>query len=104
MDESFYLPRKEHEEFAKRQDAENHRQNRRIDEVEETVKQIGALTTSVEKLALSMESMLQELEKQGKRLEVLEGRDGEMWRKVTGYILTTIIGIVVGYVFTQIGM
>ncbi len=104
MDESFYLPRKEHEEFAKRQDAENHRQNRRIDEVEETVKQIGALTTSVEKLALSMESMLQELEKQGKRLEVLEGRDGEMWRKVTGYILTAIIGIVVGYIFTQIGM
>lgn len=104
MDESFFLPRKEHEEFAKRQDAENHRQNRRIDEVEETVKQIGALTTSVEKLALSMESMLQELEKQGKRLEVLEGRDGEMWRKVTGHILTAIIGIVVGYIFTRIGM
>lgn len=99
-----YLPRKEHEEFAKRQDAENHRQNRRIEELEESVRQIGALTTSVEKLALSMEGMLQEQEKQGKRLEVLESRDGEMWRKVTGYILTTIIGIVVGYIFTQIGM
>jgi len=58
----------------------------------------------VEKLALSMEGMLQEQKKQGKRLEVLESRDGEMWRKVTGYILTTIIGIVVGYIFTQIGM
>lgn len=99
-----YLPRKEHEEFAKRQDAENHRQNRRIEELEESVRQIGALATSVEKLALSMEGMLQEQEKQGKRLEVLESRDGEMWRKVTGYILTTIIGIVVGYIFTQIGM
>ncbi len=104
MDDSFYLPRKEHEEFAKRQDAENHRQNRRIEELEESVRQIGALATSVEKLALSMEGMLQEQEKQGKRLEVLESRDGEMWRKVTGYILTTIIGIVVGYIFTQIGM
>ncbi|MDE7002110.1 MAG: hypothetical protein K2P73_17770 [Lachnospiraceae bacterium] len=104
MDESMYLPRKEHEEFAKRQDAENHRQNRRIEELEESVRQIGALTTSVEKLALSMESMLQELEKQGKRLEVLESRDGEMWRKVTGHIITAIIGIVVGYIFTRIGM
>ncbi len=103
MDDSFVL-RKEHEEFARRQDDENHRQNRRIQELEEQVRQIGALTTSVEKLALSMESMLQELEKQGKRLEILEGRDGEMWRKVTGHILTAIIGIVVGYIFTQIGM
>lgn len=35
------------------------------------------MATSVEKLALSMQSMLKEQEKQGKRLEVLEGRDGE---------------------------
>lgn len=104
MDESMYLPRKEHEEFARRQDEENHRQNRRIEELEENVRQTGELTTSVGKLATSMESMLKEQEKQGKRLEVLEGRDGEMWRKVTWHIITTIIGIVVGYVFTRIGM
>jgi len=104
MDESMYLPREEHKEFAKRQDEENHRQNRRIEELEESVRQIGALTTSVEKLASSMESMLKELEKQGRRLEVLEGRDGEMWRKVAGHIITAIISIVAGYVFAQIGM
>ncbi len=97
------ITRAEHDEFAKRQDDENHRQNRRIEELEETVRQIGALTTSVEKLASSMESMVKEQEKQGKRLEVLEGRDGEMWRKVTGYFITAIIGIVVGYVFKQAG-
>ena len=103
MDEKF-VPIREHEEFAKRQDAENRRQNKRIDELEENVRQLGAFTTSVEKLASSMESMLKEQEKQGERLEVLEGRDGEMWRKVTGHIITAIIGIVVGYIFTQIGM
>ncbi len=104
MDENNFILRREHEEFAKRQDEENHRQNRRIEELEDTVRQIGALTTAVEKLASSMESMLKEQEKQGKRLELLEGRDGEMWRKVTGYIITTMIGIVVGYIFTRIGM
>lgn len=104
MDDSSYLPRKEHEEFAKRQDDENKRQNRRIEELEENVRQIGALNTSVEKLASSMESMLKEQEKQGKRLEVIEGRDGEMWRKVVGHIITAIISIVAGYVFAQIGM
>ena len=99
-----FISRKEHEEFAKRQDEENHRQNRRIGTLEENVRQIGALTTSVEKLAASMESMLKELEKQGKRLEVLEGRDGEMWRKVAGHIITSIISVVIGYIFARIGM
>ena len=48
--------------------------------------------------------MVKEQEKEGKRLEVLEGRDGEMWRKVVGYIITAVIGIVIGFVFHQIGM
>lgn len=51
-----------------------------------------------------MEAMLKEQVKQGKRLETLENRDGEMWRKIVGYIVTAVIGIVLGFVFTQIGM
>ncbi|MBQ6091375.1 MAG: hypothetical protein IJL07_08945 [Lachnospiraceae bacterium] len=98
------ITRKEHEEFSKRIDEENTRQNHRINALEETVRQIGSLTTSVEKLATSMESMLKEQEKQGKRLETLEGRDGEMWRKVVGYLITGVVGIVLGFVFTKIGM
>ena len=57
----------------------------------------------MQKLALSMESMLKEQEKQGKRLETMEGRDGEKWRNVTGYIITFIVGLVVSYIFSQIG-
>ena len=36
--------------------------------------------------------------------ERLESRDGEMWRKVSGYIITAVIGIVIGFIFTQLGM
>lgn len=98
------ITRAEHEEFRKRLEEENKRQDRRIELLEENVREMGALTTSVEKLAQSMESMVKEQEKQGKRLEVLESRDGEMWRKVVGYVVTAVIGIVLGFVFTQIGM
>ncbi len=98
------ITRAEHEEFRKRLEEQNQRQDKRIALLEESVRQIGALTTSVEKLALSMESMAKEQERQGERMEVLEGRDGEMWRKVVGYIVTAVIGIVLGFVFTQIGM
>lgn len=98
------INRAEHEEFRKRIEEENKRQNRRIDLLEESVKQLNSLTLSVEKLASNMENMLKEQGRQGKRLEKLENRDGEKWRKVTGYVVTTIVGIVVGFIFKQIGM
>ena len=102
--ENDYVTKEVHEEFAKRMEEENRRQNERIKLLEENVRQIGSLTTSVEKLASNMESMVKEQEKQGTRLEALESRDGEMWRKVVAYIVTAVVGIVLGYLFTQIGM
>lgn len=98
------ITRAEHEEFVRRMDEANHRQSKRIEIVEKEVKQIGELTTSIEKLALSMENMVKEQVNQGKRLEELENRDGEMWRKVTGYLITAVIGIMIGFLFKQIGM
>ena len=102
MDE--YIRRQEHDEFARRMEDEHKRTSHRLSELEETVHQIGALTASVEKLALSVESMAKSQTKQEERLEELEGRDGQMWRKVSGYVVTAVIGIVIGYIFTQIGM
>lgn len=97
-----FITRTEHNEYAQRIDAENKRQNERLRLLEENVSHITALTASVEKLAVSMEHMAKEQEKQGARLETLEGRDGEMWRKVVAYIATAIVGIVLGFVFTRV--
>lgn len=99
-----YITRAEHEEFKLRMEQENHRQNRRIETLEENTQQITQLTVSVEKLAQSIELMVSEQKQQGKRLETLESRDGEMWRKVTGYVITTIVGLVIGLIATQIGL
>lgn len=98
------ITRAEHEEFRRRLEEENDRQNKRISLLEDSVRQTGALTAAVERLATNMENMAKEQDKQGKRLEILEKRDGEMWRKVVGYIITAVIGIILGFVFTQIGM
>ena len=97
------ITRAEHEEFKERMDEANHRQNRRIDALEEEIRQTRTLTASVEKLAVSMESMVKEQEQQGRRLATLEARDGEKWRQVTGYIITAVISIVLGFVFAYLG-
>ncbi len=99
-----YLPMAVHEEYAKRMEDEHRRQNARITNLEQTVRDINSLTSSVASLARSVEQMAKEQEKQGERLETLEGRDGEMWRKVVGYVLTFVIGAVLSFVFASIGI
>lgn len=98
------ITRAEHEEFKKRLEEENKRQDKRIGLLEESNKQICALTISVEKLATSIESMVKEQEAQGTRLETLENRDGKMWRAAVSYTITAVIGVVIGFIFNQIGM
>lgn len=99
-----YLTRQEHQEFKEGLEKENHRQDKQIEILENTVRQINDLTLSVQKLATNMEGMLSKQTEQGKRLEELENRDGEKWRQVTGYVITALIGAVFGFVFKQIGM
>ncbi len=99
-----YVGREEHNEFVKRMEDAEERNNARLKLLEDAVKQNTALTISVEKLANSMENMANEQMKQGERLEALEGRDGEKWRNVASTVLSTIIGIIVGVVATQLGL
>ena len=98
------ITRAEHEEFRKRMEEEHNRQNQRIKLLEEQTKQVTEIALSVRELAQSIKQMAETQKEQGEKLEKLESRDGEMWRKVTGYIITAIIGIVIGFVFQQIGM
>lgn len=105
------ITRAEHEEFRrlmdeanKRLDDENQRQNRRIQLLEDNVQETRQLAASVKELAISMASMAKEQERQGKRLETIEGRDGEKWRTVVSHIATTIVGAVIMYFLGKNGM
>ena len=98
------ITRAEHEEFRRRLEEENRRQDKRLELLEKSVREIGELTTSVEKLAQSVQSMVREQERQGERLETLESRDGELWRKVVSYTATAAVGVLVGLIFQQAGL
>lgn len=98
------ITRAEHEEFRRRMEEEHNRQNSRIKLLEEQTKQVTDIAISVRELALSVKQMAETQKEQSEKLEKLEERDGEMWRKVVGYIVTAIVGIVIGFVFKQIGM
>ena len=98
------LTRAEHNEFAKRMEDEHIRQNKRISKLEESFNQNTRLLVSVEKLAANMETMQKEQADQGERLEKLEAKGGEKWDKLVGYVISGIVGIIIGFLFKQIGM
>ena len=102
MDEP--ISRAEHEEFARRIADQERRQDKRLELLEENVREIGTLTASVEKLALSVQSMVKEQERQGQRLETLEGRDGAKWRKFVGYVASALVAGIVGFLLAQLGI
>lgn len=98
------ITRAEHEEFVKRIDAENDRQNARIKLLEDQTKQVTDIAMSVRELAQSVKQMAETQKEQGEKLEKLEGMDGEKWRSVVGCAITAVIGILIGFVFKQLGM
>lgn len=65
---------------------------------------IGTLTASIERLTISVQSMVKEQERQGQRLETLEGRDGAKWRKLMGYIVSALAAGAVGFLLGQVGL
>mgnify|MGYP006979129404 FL=1 len=99
-----YISRNEHNAFARGVDREQVRQNKRIADLEATVRQINDLTLSVQKLAINMENMLVNQTEQSKRLEELENRDGEKWRSISMYVLTALIGAVLGFALKEVGL
>ena len=99
-----YITRPEHDEFVKRIEGEDKRQNRRIEELEKTSEEIHNMAKSLVVMCEKMSAMSNSIDVLNSKVETIESRDGEMWRKVVGYIVTCVLGIVVGYIFKQIGM
>ena len=56
------ISRAEHEEFRRRLEEENRRQDKRIELLEDNIRELNQLTASVSKLATSIESMVKEQE------------------------------------------
>ena len=96
------ISRQEHEEFARRIDAENERQNRRIALLEENGQHINAMTVSIEKMAVNMENMLAEQRKLGDRMEVLEKEPAETHKQIKMTVITALVSAIVGALATAI--
>lgn len=72
----------------------------RMDECEKDKEQLFGIVKSIERLAVNMEHMAHEQQKQGERLEALEHEPIDAFkhykRLVIGCIITTVLGALIG--------
>lgn len=91
------------DERCRRLDEEDKRHNERLRQLEASLTEINRLAISTEKLAATMEQMLEEQKAQGQRISKLESRDGEKWRGVVKIAATAVLSAVIGAVLMMLG-
>lgn len=98
------ISRQECKVCQEKYDEINNNQNRRLDALEENVKQIQSLTVSVERMALSIEQMTKELSKQGQRLEAIEKEPAQKWKQAVSVVISVVITAVTTFFLARMGM
>lgn len=109
--ENEYLSRREHEEFAKRMETENHRlsdedtrQNQRIKELETTVKQIADLTVAINSMTTSISNMTAEIKQQGERIQNIEQKPAKRWEQLVTDIIKLAVAAIFGGLVAKFGI
>ena len=75
----------------------------RINKVEAVTEEIRNLTLSVERLTITLSNVVRQPGSQENRLDLIESKDGEMWRTFVKYVITAVVGVVVGFVMRNVG-
>lgn len=74
----------------------------RVSEIEEKNDCIHELTLSVKELAVNMQNMLKEQEKQNSRLNALEEKPAERWNTLTTVIITALASGIITYILSNV--
>lgn len=88
--EGEYVSQKEHQEFVRRIEDEESRQNHRLTQLEEITRQIYDLSASVRELTKTVGGLAGDIKSQGNRLEEMEKQPGKNWTALQSGIISAI--------------
>lgn len=74
----------------------------RMDNVEEKMDVLNELAMSVKELAINMQAMLKEQEKQGQRIESLEAQPTKSYETIKTVVITAIASGIITYMLSNI--
>ena len=68
------------------------------------MEKITEIATSVQLLAQNVATMTKELERQGKKLEMIENEPADNWKKLSWLIVTGLVGAIIGFLVSKLGL
>ena len=77
---------------------------KRLDSVENKVEDIHSLTIAIKEIATEVKIMREDLNKIDKRLISLEEKPSKRMDLIWGYIVSAIVGGLIGYVLLKLGL
>lgn len=104
MDDKDYITRLEFDERNKRIDDENNRQNHRLDKLEKIADQLTDMAASIKTMAVTMQGMQKEQERQGKRLDDIERKPADNWNQLVYSIIAMVATAAITYIITKGGL
>lgn len=73
-----------------------------ISKIEDKVDMIHQLTLTVERISINFENYIDNLTDINERVKQIESKDGETWRKFVWAIVSTLVGIIIGFLWNYI--
>lgn len=99
-----FVSRAEYEERKKYVDAENVRQNERLEKLEGMSQRLTDMTSAIKGILVTLENMQKEQTDQGERLKKIEAEPGENWKKFTWAVFACVVTAVVAFCLGKFGI
>ena len=77
---------------------------KRLDGLDQTINNIQDLTLAVKEIAVEMKAMREDMNKIDKRVMAIESKPVKRWENIIDKIIFTILGLVIAFIFSKIGM
>lgn len=77
---------------------------RRLDKQDEMIESVQKLASSVERLTLKQESTQKKVDSLCDDMDEIKARPGKRWEEIVRNAICTVIGALVMYVLTQLGL
>ena len=98
-----YITRPEHEEFKKRLEDEESRQNRRLEVIENRVDKLIDMQASLAVMQAGIDSISQEVKRIGAEVDSIRQEPADKWKKAVWIVVTVILTAAVTYLLSRMG-
>lgn len=102
--EENYITRPEHEEFKKRLEDEESRQNRRLEVIENRVDKLIDMQASLAVMQAGIDSISQEVKRIGAEVDSIKQEPADKWKKAVWIVVSVFLTAVITFFLTNLGV